>query len=129
LTYRWVEHTAELGLEVEAPSKELVFVESMHALAELLEGSPAEGEAREVWLEAPDSPALLVAWLEELLFLADTVGFVPEEAEIDLDEMKLHAVVRGRRTEARPLVKAVTYHGLQLEPAGDGWRATVVLDV
>jgi SHS2 domain-containing protein len=34
--------------------------------------------------------------------------------------------VRGRHTRVDHLVKAVTYHGLVLEP---GWRAAVVFDV
>ena len=129
MTYRWVEHTAELGLEVEARTQELVLVEAMQALAELLDGAPGERETREISLERADLPALLVAWLEELLFLADTAGFVPTEAELDLRARALHAVVRGRVTEPRPLVKAVTYHDLVFEPAGEGWRAKVVLDV
>ncbi len=129
MTYRWLEHTAELGLEVKAPTSELVLVEAMNALAELLDGGPGDRETREVRLERADLPALLVAWLEELLFLADTAGFVPEEAELHVQGSQLHAFVRGRLTEPRPLVKAVTYHDLVFEPAGDGWRAKVVLDV
>ena len=129
MTYRWIEHTAELGLEVEAPSAALVFVEAMRALAELLDGGPGERHRRKFRLERADLPALLVAWLEELLFLADTAGFVPEDAELVLRGTELHAIVHGRLTEPRPLVKAVTYHGLELESADDGWRAKVVLDV
>jgi SHS2 domain-containing protein len=129
VTYRWVEHTAELGLEVDAPTPELVLVQAMKALAELLDGGPGEPESREIWLQRSDLPALLVAWLQELLFLADTAGFVPDKAEVALRGTELHAVVGGRVTEPRPLVKAVTYHELVFEPAGDGWRAKVVLDV
>jgi SHS2 domain-containing protein len=129
VTYRWVEHTAELGLEVEAATAELVLADAMHALAELLDGGAGAPETREIRLEAADLPTLLVAWLEELLFLAETVGFVPEGTDLALRGTKLDAVLHGRTTEPRPLVKAVTYHDLVFEPAGDGWRAKVVLDV
>jgi SHS2 domain-containing protein len=129
VSYRWVDHTAEVELHVEAPTPEVVFTEATQALAELLDGGGGEPESHEVSLEARDLPALLVAWLEELLFLADTGGFVADDAEVELREKALHAVARGRKTEPRPLVKAVTYHGLEFEPAGDGWRAKVVLDV
>jgi SHS2 domain-containing protein len=129
VSYRWVDHTAEIELHVEAPGPERVLVEAMSALAELLDGGSGDPETREVRLERPDLPALLVGWLEEVLFLADTEGFVPDDAQIGLRGNELHALVRGRRTEQRPLVKAVTYHGLEFEPAGDGWRAKVVLDV
>ncbi len=129
MSYRWVDHTAEVELHVEAPTPELVFVQAANALAELLNGGSGERERHEVRLASRDLPALLVAWLEELLFLADTGGFVADEAEVELRYNALHAVVRGRKTEPRPLVKAVTYHGLELEKAGDGWHAKVVLDV
>jgi SHS2 domain-containing protein len=129
VTYRWVDHTAEVGLEVEAPSAELVLADAMHALAELLDGGAGPPETREIRLEAADLATLLVAWLEELLFLADTAGFVPEGTDLVLRDTKLDAVLHGRTTEPRPLVKAVTYHELVFEPAGDGWRAKVVFDV
>jgi SHS2 domain-containing protein len=129
VSYRWFEHTAELGLEVQAASEEEVFLEAMRGLAELLDGGPGKPETREIRLEARDRGGLLVGWLEELLFLADAEGFVPEEADLAVRGTSIQATVHGRLTGPRPLVKAVTYHGLELEPAGDGWRAKVVLDV
>jgi SHS2 domain-containing protein len=42
----------------------------------------------------------------------------------------LHAVVRGRVGVPRQLVKAITLHGLHVQPEAEvGWRARVVLDV
>ena len=129
MSYRWVDHTAEIELHIEAPTPEQVFVDAMAALIELLNGDSGEREAHDLRLEAPDLPALLVAWLEELLFLAETLGFVPEQADVELSGRALRAVARGHKAEPRPLVKAVTYHGLEFEPADGGWRAKVVLDV
>jgi SHS2 domain-containing protein len=37
--------------------------------------------------------------------------------------------VAGYVGEARPLVKAVTYHRLQFEPSERGYRGRVVFDV
>ena len=128
MSYRWVDHTAELELHVEAPSEEDVLQDAMRALAELLDGGPGRPQTQRVRLQAPDRGALLVQWLEELVFLADTDRFVPEEADITLGEV-MEATVRGRIGDPRPLVKAVTYHGLEFEPFGDGWHAKVVLDV
>jgi SHS2 domain-containing protein len=81
-------------------------------------------------LEAPDRPRLLADWLEELVFLAETEGFVVEQVDdVEASEQRLRAVLRGRPGEPRHLVKAVTYHRLAFEPADGGWRATVVFDV
>ena len=129
MSYRWVDHTAELELHVEAPTPELVLLDALHAFAEL--AGPATGgpQVHELELEAQDPASLLAQWLEELVFLAETEGLVPEEAEISLRETKLRAVVRGRTGEPRPLVKAVTYHGLALAHEDGLWRGRVVLDV
>ena len=129
MSYRWVDHTAELELHVEAPTPELVLHHALRAFAEL--AGPATGPPRshEVELEAPDLAALLALWLEELVFLAETEGFVPEEAEVVRRNTSLRGTVRGRTGEPRPLVKAVTYHGLALAHEGGSWRARVVLDV
>lgn len=131
--YRWVEHTGELEVEIEAPSEREVFEHGFEAMRELL-GSVSDGDEpappREVSITAPDRAALLAEWLAELAFLAESQGLVPDRlAAFELGERSLHAVVEGRQGRPPHLVKAATYHRLSLEPSGDGWRATVVLDV
>ena len=127
--YRFVDHTAELELELEAESAEGALEEALRAFAEL--AGPAEGEEIEhrVVVDASDFPTLLAGWLEELVFLAETESFVPERADLALDGLRLSAVVRGRRGEPRPLVKAVTLHRLRLRPENGIWRGRAVLDV
>ena len=127
--YRFVDHTAELELELEAESAEGVFAEALRAFAEL--AGPADGEEleRRVVVEASDLPALLAGWLEELVFLAETEELVPERADLSLDGLRLSALVRGHRGEARPLVKAVTLHRLRLRAENGVWRGRAVLDV
>ena len=131
--YRWLEHTAELGLLIEAASDEDVFREALAAFTELI----GDGDTREsgrldvpVALRAATVADLLVAWLEELVFLADTEQLVPDAAqELRLEPGELRAIVRGRRGAPRPIVKAVTYHGLEFVREGGRSRAHVVLDV
>lgn len=127
--YRFVEHTAELEVELEAASAEGVLVEALHAFAEL--AGRAEGERVElpVDLTAGDLPALLATWLDELLFLSETEHVVPEDAEITVAGTRVTGVVQGRRGEPRPLVKAVTLHRLRFRPENGTWRGRVVLDV
>jgi SHS2 domain-containing protein len=133
--YRWLNHTGEAALAIEAETEEDVFREALAGLRELLVGegdAAAAGEplTRCVTLEAADRPALLADWLGELAFLAETEGLVPDRVEaIELEETRLRAHVAGHAGSLSHLVKAVTYHGLTLARAGAGWRATVVLDV
>src|SRR4051794_41754813 len=83
-THRWIEHTAELQLELHARSEAAIFRQAVLALRELLEedAGPATGERveRQVEAEATDRGALLAEWLAEPGFLAETEGLAPHEA-------------------------------------------------
>jgi SHS2 domain-containing protein len=128
--YRWIDHTAEVELAIVAATEREVLADALTALGELLGADGEPSELRTVAVSAPDRPALLAAWLEELVFLAESEGFEPLTVEsLDLVGDALEATVAGRLGDPPPLVKAVTYHRLAFEPAGSGFRASVVLDV
>ena len=137
--YRWVDHTAELELELEGPTEREVLSDALDAFRELLEGDETAVltqldddrlERRTVRATAADRPALLAAWLQELLFLSELEAFIPLAVEqLLLEDGALKAIVAGHVGEPRPLVKAVTYHRLQFEPSERGYRARVVFDV
>jgi SHS2 domain-containing protein len=130
--YRWIDHTSEMELEIEAGDEHEVFAQALGALAELLASRRERVQPHRERVEATarDRPALLAAWLEELLFLAETEGFVATRiAQLELGSEGLWAEVVGHLDEPPPLVKGVTYHRLEFEPSGSGYRARVVLDV
>jgi SHS2 domain-containing protein len=131
LTYSWGEHVGELELRLEASAEEAVFAAAAVALGDAL-GGDRNGveEWFDVSAEGADRAALLAAWLEELIFLAEDEGLVPLEArDVRLEAARVRGRVGGRRGDPPHLVKAVTYHRLAFERRGDGWTATVVLDV
>jgi SHS2 domain-containing protein len=129
--YRWVDHTAELELHIAAPTEAAVFEEALKAFGELVgDGSTEERVEFDVELTAPDRPALLVSWLDELVYRAETEDVVPDGAErIVVNGDRLAATVRGFRGAPRHLVKGVTYSGLAFEREDDSYHARVVLDV
>jgi SHS2 domain-containing protein len=128
--YRFVSHTGEVEVELEAPTEAGVFTEAVHALADLVDGGRGEATTRELHIDAADRITLLAEWLSEFVFLAETEGFVPERVnELGLADRSLYAAVAGRTTEPRHLVKGVTHHDLALEERDGGWFARVVLDV
>jgi SHS2 domain-containing protein len=134
VSYRWIEHTAELELEIEDPNAEGVFGDGLLALAELLsdEQPDRHGAVVSVQLSVAgrDRAMLLAAWLDELAFRAETDGLVPIAIEqIELGEHALTATIRCTLGNPRHLIKGVTHDRLAFEPADGGFRATVVLDV
>ncbi|HWC27295.1 MAG TPA: archease [Solirubrobacteraceae bacterium] len=135
MAWRWVEHTGELELEAEAPTPEAVFAEGLAAMAELLgqEGDAVAGrarETRELHLSGRDRAVLFADWLAELAVLAETEGFVVDEARrIELGGDAVRATVLGHRGQPPHLVKAVTLHRLLFAHDDRGWRARATLDV
>ena len=129
--FRWVEHTAELELEIEAPSEAAVFEEALIAFAEFAGDGGGYLVTHELELEAAESSMLLVEWLSELVYLSEAEQFVPARiASLELADGRLRATVEGHRGEPRHLVKAVTLHRLALrQDEAGGWHARVVLDV
>lgn len=137
---RELEHTADLGILVEAPSMRELFHRAARGMTALLreDDAPAppdggqERTERSVSLRAEDVELLLARWLQELLYLRESEGFVYDEASFrELAPDRLVAAVRGRldpRPSLREL-KSVTYHGLEVSAGESGWRARVIFDV
>lgn len=130
----FLDHTGEMVLLVRAPGLDQLFAEAARALGELeREGIPIVGQAvaRHLTLEAPDLPSLLVDWLNELIYLAETEAVVPVTSTVHLAEpARMDAQVELARLERRPaLVKAATHHRLRLEQGPAGWVGEVTLDV
>jgi SHS2 domain-containing protein len=128
--HEWVEHTSELELRIDADTAEGVVAEATAAMVDVLGEPDGEPFTRELSVEAGDAGALLAAWLEELVFLAEHDGLIAQTARrVEPASGRLSAEVTGRRGRPSHLVKAVTYHRLAVAPVDGGWRATVVLDV
>jgi SHS2 domain-containing protein len=138
-----IEHTADLGMEIEADSLERLFEAGAHGLAGVLVGSEAGTLARderavETWrhltLEAPDREALLVDWLRELLHIQEAEGLLLAAAEmVELLDTKLVARAGFTRPRAPDGVerelKGVTYHDLEVSRRAGGWYARVIFDL
>ena len=132
--HQWVDHTSEVQLEVEAESPAGLAAEAGRALGLLLlRGVPArpQGPAREIEVSSVDREALLVDWLNEILFLAEVEMWVAVELEIlEISAVHLKASARGVTVDDPPaLVKAATFHELAVEERDGRWQAEVIFDV
>jgi len=135
--YETFEHTADLGLRMRAKDLEGLFAEAARALfsvlvADLETVRPLRGVA--VSLEERKRDELLHDWLAELLYRFDAERLLLSEFDVHLTGSGLTATARGEpidptRHQLDTEVKAVTYHGLKVEPTGDGWLAEVIVDI
>lgn len=133
--YELLEHTADVGIRATGDSQEEVFGAAAEALAEIMGAwFPGEGDPTPVEVEAPDPEALLVSWLDELLYLHeahDAVfgGFEVERVGEDRVRAAVRLAPRGDRTLDGQGVKAATYHQLRLTHDDGGWVGEIYLDV
>ena len=128
--HEWREHTAEVELVIEAASPEEVFREAADAFGRYVElDAGGELACRTVEVSGRDRATQLVALIEELIYLADTDGFVADDTAVTLSETDLRVELTGRTTSVQPIVKAATYHDLQFQRTDGCWEARVILDV
>ena len=128
------QHTSEIELRVRAGSLGDLLAEAGRALADVqLTGANCipGGPARSIQVSSPDREALLVDWLNELIFLADIDRWVAMDFSLDLvQDTEVRARASGVTLEWSPSrVKAATFHGLQVESVPGGLEATIILDV
>lgn len=132
-----VSHTADLGLWVEADTKEELFASAAAALGELMVKGPRDGEIQWLPLEmdGPDLAGLLVALLNEVVYRLDGEALLTVAVKVrELTETTLTARLgvipldEEKHSPAEP-IKAVTYHQAEAKPHGQGWRAKVIMDV
>jgi SHS2 domain-containing protein len=133
-SHTFEEHTGELQIRLFAPTLAELFAEAGRALMEVMDGAPPAGPigpGERVALSAADRDALLVDWLNELIYRVETGRRLYREFAIQqLTDEELIASIRGTPApRLRTLVKAASFHGLRIDEADAGFTATVVLDV
>ncbi|MBI4148160.1 archease [Candidatus Woesearchaeota archaeon] len=92
---------------------------------------------KKIVLEEKDVPSLLFRFLEELIFLKDTVLFLPKTCKVNVVEKKkvklvaecVGATIDYKRHKLGVDAKAVTYHKFDVMQEKSGWKARVVIDI
>jgi SHS2 domain-containing protein len=129
-----IPHTADWSFRAFGKDLRELFENAAHAIF-ALEGAQADRHANEiarvVHVTGIDYESLLVNWLTELLWLQESNRETYHRFQIEtLTPTELQAQVFGAPlTTLNKVIKAVTYHNLQVEQTMEGWQATVVVDV
>ena len=137
MTHRYdiVEHTADTGIETRGNTLAEAIGNAAFAMFDLMYDLSSVPATMPVSFEstADSPPDLLVEVLSELLLRSETDDVVFSEFRVH--EAGLCAIVQaagatavGRELRGPP-IKAVTYHRLRCEPAGDAWKIRVIFDV
>lgn len=129
-----IEHPGEVRLRLRAASFGALAAVAGRALAELelrRAPEPALDEWRDITVRGRDREALLVHWLNELIYLAETERWVGTEFALEgATDSELTMRAKGVRVDMAPSqVKAATFHGLRIAAVAGGLEADILLDV
>jgi len=135
--YETFDHTADLGLRIRAATLDELFAEAGLALFSVIVSDLRTVRPRErlnIQLRGDDRAYLLFDWLNELLFQFDSYRLLFSRFEVHVGDEGLTGAAWGEPLDParHPLdheVKAITYHGLKLEPTPAGWLAEVIVDI
>jgi len=134
LKYRLLDHEADIRLEIYGNTLEELFSNAASGIFQFIvdaEGKDAEKGKR---IEIEGNGELLINFLNELLFLWDTEGFIPKEFSLKVSHNKLTGTVAGcvfdpEKCTIKQEVKAVTYHKFYLKEENGIYKAQIILDV
>jgi SHS2 domain-containing protein len=134
--YEVLAHTADTGIIAYGSTPEEMFENAAFGMFDLvfpLSAVPVT-EERQVEVEAPDLGELLVAWLSELLAVAEIDDLVFSSFRVaEIGAGKLVGTALGSTAQGvelvGPPVKAVTFHDLEVTETEEEWRARVIFDV
>ncbi len=136
-TFEIIDHTADIGITCYGSDIKQLFANAALGLFSLITelADIRENIQREVILSSRDREGLLVAWLNELLYIFDMEHVVFTRFEFDLlEENRLQARCLGNKInlEKQPMkreVKAATYHMLSIDETNNGYKAQIIFDI
>lgn len=130
--FRELEHTADWELEVWAPDLAGLLEQAalgMYTLAGV-RLDPSARRQHQIQLSADDAESLLVAFLQQLLYLSETRGLAFDRFDLKLQDHELEARLSGSAIAViHKEIKAVTYHNLKITQSDEGLEARIVFDV
>ena len=135
--FREFEHTADLGIEVEAADLPGLFTAAGEALFGLIADSTAieERESLTLSVEGKGAEDLLHAWLCELLAQFNIGGFVAKRCDVrSVTNDRVSGIIKGEKLDLarhgfRTEIKGVTYHNFTVWQENRQWHARVIFDV
>jgi SHS2 domain-containing protein len=139
--FKFLEHTADIGIEAEAKNLEKVFADIALGMFEVMTSTKKIKRKikKEIKIESEDLQALLYDFLEKFLILHDTENLMFSKFDVkkiqkEKDKWNLECEAWGeefdpKKHEDRTLVKAVTYHEMKIEKTSKGWKAKVIVDI
>lgn len=140
--YKFLEHTADVSVEIQGTSLEEAFEQTAYSLMETITPdlnliSPKI--EKNLTIEAEDKEALLFDFLTEFLYFFDVDGLIFNDITINKiqkgqDKYKLNALIKGEKFNKSKHkigteVKAITYSFMEIEEKKEKVTIKIVFDI
>lgn len=137
MTFKFLPHTADIKIQVQAKTLNLGFKDSALALKKVItdKNNIKTKQTKKIKIKAQDTKSLLYNFLEEFLYLLDAKNFLLskiKEIKINKNQTELIATAIGDKAtnyEFTNDVKAITYSDMKIKKNSKGYRLEFVLDV
>jgi len=135
------EHTADIGINVYGRTMRDIFINSAKGMFEIIAGKNSrlteDNFSCKVSVQAEDLEDLLVAWLNELIYISEIKLVILNQFKIkELSYHHIEAEVEGIKInrlgwKIEKEIKAVTYHCLEIKKDKEKgrWRARLIFDI
>lgn len=136
--FEFFEHTADIGIRAYGRTLSEAFENAALAVFEIItDVSKVEPKVKvEVSEFGYDLENLLYKWIEDLLYYYDSQLLLFSKFNIEVDEnnITLNGAAYGERFdpnrhERRTIVKAMTYHEMEIKKVSDIYILTFVVDI
>ena len=140
--YKYLEHTADAKFEAYGHNIEEAYQNAAFAMADIItDTEQIEPKIKkDISIKSENRGSLLYDWLEKLLYLLDTEGFLPNIIKVKKITKKdfgyfLTATIVGdiykSKYEIRKEIKSVTYNEMKIEEdkKEKTWKITAVVDI
>jgi SHS2 domain-containing protein len=149
MSFSFFDHTGDIGVRLTGRTLDDLFLSAARAFSDSVTDPDRIRPRHSVSLalEASALDLLLVDWLSEILYRFEVEQFLVATAIVHVEGGSLDRAVPGatevwrlrgtlngeafdrERHGIKVLIKAITYHALEVREDGDGWHATVVFDI
>ena len=133
-----IDHTADIGFRCWGADPAELFANAARAMFEIAADLSQAQPKNELIFEVSgeDYETLLVNWLNQLVYAFDADEFAPVSYEVrTITPTSIVCLCQGEKRDPsrhpwKLIIKAVTYHDLEVVQLDDGrWTARVILDV
>lgn len=134
IPYEILEHPADVGFRAWGSSPAELFQNAARALMAIAAPTPEAASYAEmaVVVTGHDWASMMVNWLEEILYLLDTGRFTPHDFAVDeITHERIAARLLGEpvRHPWKLIVKAITYHQIEVAERNGRWETRIFVDV